>query len=410
MNPWRGMTAAVLLAATATAAQAQTPPPPAPEAKVEAKPEDKPKTFWEENILFAYIENSYVWNLGHTGRHDTNELRLYDFNAGYSFNVAEFSIKKDPSDRYPFGYGLVLTAGRDAQKNHAIGIFRDKDDNFPFRNTSKFDLQEAYVSGRIPVGNGITVKGGKFVTLLGYETIEAPNNLNFSRSFLFSLAIPLTHVGGLVSYSPTDWLTLTAGPVVGWDIADDNNGSPSWLGQIALTPVKDLTTSLNWIAGKEYSYDALGHLRNGLGPRWVLDYVATYTGVKGLTLGFNADYGHETNEGFLRTTVATRQSNDATWWGYAGYVAYDWTEKLRTAVRGEFFTDPQGARTGAGQKVDLWETTATAQYRIWRGLLGRVEYRHDEADTKVFKVRAPGLVPTAGAQDTISFVLDYLFF
>jgi hypothetical protein len=34
--------------------------------------------------------------------------------------------------------------------------------------------------------------------------------------------------------------------------------------------------------------------------------------------------------------------------------------------------------------------TATVQYKIWRGLVGRVEFRHDQADEKVFKIRAPG--------------------
>jgi hypothetical protein len=56
------------------------------------------------------------------------------------------------------------------------------------------------------------VKGGKFVTLLGYEVIEAPNNLNFSRSFLFSLAIPLTHVGALVTYPVFDCSVSPQGP------------------------------------------------------------------------------------------------------------------------------------------------------------------------------------------------------
>jgi hypothetical protein len=396
---------AVFLLATTSPAPAQQP---APQPAPESKPEEKPKTLWEEHVLFAYIENSYVLNLGHTGRHDVNELRYYDFDAGYTFNIAEFSLKKDPSERYPFGYGLVLTAGLDSQKNHAIGILRDDNDNFPFRNTPKFDLQEAYVSGRIPVGNGLVVKGGKFVTLLGYEVIEAPNNLNFSRSFLFELAVPLTHVGALVTYPVTDWLSLTAGPVVGWDIADDNNGTMSWTGQIATTPVKDLTANLNWISGKEYSFDGLGQLRNG-GVRTVLDLVVTYTGIKNLTLGANLDYGWEKDEGFLES-LGTRSDFDSTWWGYAGYVAYDWTEKLRTAVRAEFFTDPTGSRTGAGQKVDLWETTATLQYKIWKGLMGRLEFRHDQADEKVFKVRIPGLVPTGRTQDTLTLALDYLFF
>ena len=48
--------------------------------------------------------------------------------------------------------------------------------------------------------------------------------------------------------------------------------------------------------------------------------------------------------------------------------------------------------------------------KIWKGLVGRVEYRHDSANQKVFAIRAPGYVPTGKSQDTISFDLYYLFF
>ncbi len=398
---------AVLSIGTATTALAQ-PVPATEEKKTEEKKEEKPKTFWEENTLFAYIENSYVWNLGHTGRHDVNELRLYDFDAGYTFNIAEFSLKKDPSDRYPFGYGLVVTAGIDSQKNHALGIFRDTDDVFPFRNTEKFDLQEAYGSYKLPVGSGLTVKAGKFVTMHGYEVIESPNNLNFSRSFFFTFGIPFTHVGLLASYAPTDWLTVTAGPVVGWDAAEDNNDRPSGHGQITVTPFKDFSTNLNFVVGPEQT-------DNNDNIRWLLDLVVAYTGIKNLTLALNGGYGWEENEATLAAS-GTRKDTDASWWGIAGYAAYDWTEKLRTAVRAEYFSDPEGVRTaataaGVGGRVSLWETTATLQYKIWKGLVGRLEYRHDEdSDSKVFKVRNPGLVPTSKYQDTITFAFHYLFF
>ena len=108
---------------------AQTPvPAPGPPATaapaVEAPKEpEKPKTYWEEHKLFAYIENSYTFNLTGAGRGGTNELRYYDFDEGYTFNMAEFSIKKDPSEKYWWGYGLVVTAGLDGQKNHSLGIF-----------------------------------------------------------------------------------------------------------------------------------------------------------------------------------------------------------------------------------------------------------------------------------------------
>src|SRR4029434_4956343 len=180
--------------------------------------------------LFASIESSYTFNLTGAGSGGTNELRFYDNHEGFTFNAAEFSIKKDPSERYPFGYGVVITAGIDSQKNHSFGIFRDVNDQFAFRNTEKFDLLEAYGSGLIPLGSGLTLKAGKFVTLLGYEVIESPNDLNFSRSFLFTFATPLTHVGALLTYQPLAWLSLTAGTVVGWDVARDNNSAMSYTG------------------------------------------------------------------------------------------------------------------------------------------------------------------------------------
>ncbi len=103
----------------------------------------------------------------------------------------------------------------------------------------------------------------------------------------------------------------------------------------------------------------------------------------------------------------------ATWSGIAGYAAYDWTEQLRTAVRMELFDDPQSVRTVArapGNRTSLWETTATVQCKIWKGLVARLEYRHDQANEKVFKLVNHGLTPTARNQDTISIDLYYLFF
>jgi hypothetical protein len=404
-------TAVILGVALNAPAYGQAPKPeetkPA-EIKPEEKKEEKPKTLWEEHVLFAYIENSMVWNMGRSGRgHTNNELRFYDNEDGYTFNMAEFSIKKDPSERYPFGYGLVLTAGIDSQKNHAIGIFRGDTDAYPFRNTAKVDLQEAYASYLIPIGSGLTVKAGKFVTLLGYEVIESPNNLNFSRSFLYSFSIPLTHVGALLSYSPLPWLSITAGPVVGWDVADDNNSRMSVMGQFAVTAVKDLALTLNWITGPE-QFNEDGN------PRTVLDFIAAYTGVKNLTLALNVDYGWEYNEAALAAS-GTRSNNDASWWGWAAYAAYDWTEKLRTAIRLEYFQDTAGVRTlaaatGAGTRVALWDVTATIQYKIWKGLVGRLEYRHDNANEKVFAIRAPGYAPTGKSQDTMTLALYYSFF
>src|SRR5262245_5344600 len=291
MPRWPGAISVPLVLGLMFAAPAHGQATPEEPKPGEVKSTDKPKSLWEENVLFSNIENSVVWNTGRASRGNHNELRYYDFDGGYTFNVAEFSIKKDPSENYPLGYGLVLTAGipgtsNDSQKNHALGIFRGDDDQFAFRNTPNVDLQEAYGSYQIPVGSGLTLKAGKFVTLLGYEVIESPNNLNFSRSFLSTFSTPFTPVGALLTYQPLAWSSLTAGTGVGSDVARDNNSAMSYTGQIGTTPIKNLTVNLNWITGPE---------QNHQNDNWrtVLDWVVNYTAIKNLTLGLNVDYGWE---------------------------------------------------------------------------------------------------------------------
>jgi len=216
--------AVVLSAAVPVAAQTAVPSE-EKKAEEEPKPADKPKTLWDEFKLFSYVEMGGTFNLhggsigvpNSTSSGNTNALRYYDIDQNYTFNIAEFSIKRDPDEAFPFGEGLVLTAGQDSRKNHSIGILRDETDQFPFRNTPWFDVEEAYISARIPIGNGPQIKVGKFVTLLGYEVIESPNDLNYSRGYLFSFALPFTTTGFLGSYNFTDWLSAQAGLVLGWD-------------------------------------------------------------------------------------------------------------------------------------------------------------------------------------------------
>jgi Putative beta-barrel porin-2, OmpL-like. bbp2 len=379
-----------------------------------AAPEGQPKSYLEEIMLFSYIENSYVANLGRTGRGDVNELRFYDHDAGYTFNAAELSVKKDASERYRVGWGVVVTGGVDSQKNHSLGIFRDRDDSGPFfRNTAKYDLAEAYASYLVPLGNGLTLKAGKWATLIGYEVYESPKNLNFSRSFLYTLGTPYFHTGLLATYPLTKWLSVTAGFTNGWDNADNNNGHLRPTGSFAFTLSDKLSATVSWLVGPEQDRSQM----RGTGTdanRWVVDTTILYTGLERWTFALNFDFAGEQNDPLL---VAIRRDADSRWGGVAGYAAYDWTRTLRTALRVEYFSDPQGVRSTEtvtpGANVELWEVTATLQYNVWKGLVGRLEYRHDQANRNAFSVRnigGRGLAPTSDAQNTITLALYYSFF
>jgi hypothetical protein len=220
--------------------------------------------------------------------------------------------------------------------------------------------------------------------------IEPWLNPNFSRSFLFGYAIPFTHTGGLISYPITDKLSVTGGPVIGWDNFKDNNGDPSYMGNVTWTATDQLTLAGNGIFGPEQTHR--------VGPkRAVGDLIATIKATDKLTFVLNYDYGHEND-----VVGGTRP---AMWQGFAAIGSYAFTDRCSAALRGEWFEDHNGARTGIRQ--DLWETTLDAKYLITQHLWWRLEYRHDESDkSKVFAANTSGALP---GQDLLGFEFTYLY-
>ena len=405
----------VLLLCAAAALLAWASPAPAQTSVADllsrqATPEGQPKTLLEEMFLYGYLENSYVVNLGTASPHNVNDLRFYDHDADYSWNALELSFKKDPSERYPWGFGVVTTAGMDSQKNHSLGIFRDLSDGAPYyRNTVKYDLVEAYGSLLLPLGEGLTVKAGKWATLIGYEVYESPKNLNFSRDFLYTLGTPYTHTGLLLTYPLAKWIAASLGFTMGWDDSDNPNGYLKATGQVAFTPSDKFSITSSFHVGPEQLRSQMqGHVNQ----RWIVDTTILYTGIEKVTLAVNFDFAGEENDPVL-VALGTRKHNNSSWSGIAGYVAYDWTKSLRTVLRLEYFADPQAVRNGItapGHNVNYYEVTPTLEYKIWRGLIGRLEYRHDMASRNSFSLDDFSTRPTSRTQDTFSVALSYVFF
>ena len=114
-------------------------------------------------------------------------------------------------------------------------------------------------------------------------------------------------------------------------------------------------------------------------------------------------------------TIASlqEQRDDAFWQGFALVGNCNFTDRASAAVRGEWFEDHGGSRTGALQT--LYEGTVTGKYLITQHLYGQVEYRHDEsAKGDAFPKDSPGvghLPPTkfTDGQDILGFNVTYVF-
>ena len=331
--------------------------------------------------ISGYADVSYIYNLEKPDPvSGGNPGRVFDTESGgFTPHAAELVLEKAMTSEMPFGFRTDLFFGDDAELIHATGLGEAPGTG---NVADTFDLQQAYVTARAPIGDGLDFKVGKFVTLLGAEVIESPANWNFSRSYMFGYSIPFTHTGVLATYPLGEIGSTTLGVVNGWDIVDDNNQAKSLIGNLTLTPMKTLTVSLNGITGAEQNNNSHNH-------RTVFDSVVTWTPVERLALMANYDYGHESG---LTPGTGAAGSDGVNWQGLALYAKYDVTPTWSLAGRWEWFGDMDNVRTrltslggGIPTDIDFMEWTLTNQWTLHEHVLARLEYRHDKANEQVFK-------------------------
>lgn len=229
-------------------------------------------------------------------------------------------------------------------------------------------LQQAYLTAVVPLGSGLTVDAGKFVTHMGFEVIESKDNWNYSRSFLFALAIPYYHVGLRVSYPIFANVTLTGHLCNGWNNVQDNNSSKTFGASLIAAPLPELTVIAGWIGGEEQPDSAQAGARN------VVDLTVVYKPTGQLSLAANASLGRE-----------DMPAGDARWQGLALYARYGFSGGTGVAVRAESYDDEDGQTTGVPQRME--EITVTLEQSVMTFLLLRAEYRYDHSSVAVFDDR-----------------------
>ncbi|HUX60055.1 MAG TPA: outer membrane beta-barrel protein, partial [Ignavibacteriaceae bacterium] len=119
-----------------------------------------------------------------------NDFRNFDVTENqFDINLAKVTIQKTAS---PVGFRLDLGFG------HAMDLV-NSDASLGYEKSLR-NVEQAYLTAIVPVGNGLTINAGKMVTHMGGEVIETASNINYSRSILFAYAIPYFHLGMSASY------------------------------------------------------------------------------------------------------------------------------------------------------------------------------------------------------------------
>ena len=307
--------------------------------------------------------------------------RVFDYRRN-SLRLHQLALTLANQPKEGFGGLVNLTLGRDADviAAYKTGPSRGDGCNLATGQASTdscrktgYDFTQAFVQYAT---GPVTLVLGKYVTLAGAEVINSSADANYSRSILFGYAIPFSHTGLRVSYGVTETLTLIGGVNNGWDDLKDTNSAKTGELGVSFAPVKEFSLGAQFYSGRE----RVGGLVNTgpEGTRSLFDIVATFNATDKLTLIINYDYGTQANASGVTATGASK----AKWSGWAGYVNYQIAEDWRLSLRGEYFDDRDGYRTGIAQK---WkEATLTLGYTPIKNLELRAEVRGDKSNLPVF--------------------------
>lgn len=226
-------------------------------------------------------------------------------------------------------------------------------------------VHRANASYLAPLGNGLTITAGLFNSLMGYESLYARDNTNYTRSWIADNT-PYMMFGVNAAYPVNDRLTVTTFVINRYYHLAYTVAQPSYGGKwsYALTPRLTAMQTLYW--GPDQTDASLEFWR--LYGNHILEWKGDE-----VTVAASYDVGTENiadQPGSPRAFVMG--GNVMVKWHVAG----PWS----VALRPEFYWDRNGRWTGAEQFVKA--ITSTIEYKLpyrWTNTMLRVEHRYDES-------------------------------
>ncbi|MGH7233044.1 MAG: outer membrane beta-barrel protein [Nitrospiraceae bacterium] len=301
------------------------------------------------SLDFNFPANHLFQNRSTTPR--VNELDL---------NMGGVYVRKDVSIQSRWGMELLAHGGQDA-KEFGFAV------NTP-RVGSSDQLRHfgrANVSYLAPVGNGLTVQAGLFNSLIGYESLYAKNNFNYTRAWIADYS-PYLMFGINASYPFNDKLTGTLFVISEYFHLANSNSLPSYGGQLAYKPTQGWTIKETVYFGPDQADTALKFWRQ------FLDTIIEWRGDT-VTVALEHQIG---TENIARVPGSPR----AFYTGAAAPVRWNIHGLWSVAVRPEIYWDRNGRLTGFEQLIKAM--TTTLEYRVpykWTNTILRLEHRYDES-------------------------------
>lgn len=308
----------------------------------------------------AYLDVGYVVNLNFPENHLWRNRATAARHNEFAPNMALAYVRKDAKESSRWGMELGAQGGYDSERFAFLQGEREVVGADMLRH-----VHRANVSYLAPVGKGLTITAGLFNSLIGYESLYARDNVNYTRSWIADNT-PYMMFGINAKYPVTDSLTVTAFVINGYYHLSHPNDQPSYGGQWAYKATPRLTLTQTVYGGPDQTNTAMQFWR------FYANHIIEWKG-ESLTLAASYDIGTE--------NIVNRPGQPRAFVTGGNIVArWQLTGPWALAVRPEFYWDRNGRWTGSEQFVKA--LTSTIEYRIpykCTNTTLRLEHRWDES-------------------------------
>lgn len=330
---------------------------------------EKTLDFLGQTEISGFVSASYLYDFSQHGATTIAGRGFDGRNNSFTLNKIKLTLDKPVTcsgEKWDAGFRADVIFGQDA------GLIQSFNAGGPgtFNLGSNGDLEQAFVQVNVPVGNGLIVKVGKMVTLMGVEVIEEVANPNWSAGNQFLYVENFTQTGALLSYKWNDKVDTQLAVFNGWDQLPDNNQDKSFMGRIGFAPDDKTTIGVIGYGGPEQT-------GNNSNKRYGADVVINRKLSDKLNSFVQLDYGKE--EGVDAT------GGDSEWYAAGLWLIYDFTEKCGVALRADYLSDKDGVRANPAYiafttaPIELTSVTLTLNLKPAANLQVRPEIRWDHS-------------------------------
>lgn len=195
------------------------------------------------------------------------------------------------------------------------------------------------------------VKGGRFISPVGYFTIDMTQNFFNTLPYTYQYGEPFTHTGVLATKTVSENLEIGSGVTRGWDNWSGTGFGAPHLGWIGLVTLKgDDFGNLTWFGhwSQEPTEDNDG-FNNAFSGRYIqsLVYQKTLKNInENLSMVIQSDFGTQERAKSVNNTTPGFAGRSAQWYGLNSYLFWKQSDAVTWGLNGEWFRDEDGFRVG----------------------------------------------------------------